>query len=346
MSELRVFGLVLGLIGIYFAFSNYRGVNWKKSQFMVTLFFSLACMFISLAPGLIDFLPRALNMEDGERGRLLALIITAIFVLFFLFLSLRDKEVELRRELDELIRKVSLADFDTDYEEHLKPIMVLIPAFNEADNLSILLKKIPKSVCGYDVGCIVIDDGSEDSTQETTLVNGFICIKNIINKGQGSACRLGYELLKRKAVVEAIVTIDADNQHDPDEMSRLVSPILKGDCDLVIGSRRLGSSTYSDVVRAVGVTVFTWIINFVTGANVTDCSSGYKAFSRVALNRIELFEDQFQSAEVIVVSAKAGLKIKEVPITMSARQAGTTKKGGTLRYGYNFFKVLVKSWWR
>ncbi len=140
--------------------------------------------------------------------------------------------------------------------------------------------------------------------------------------------------------------MDADNQHLPKEIEKLVAPILSNQYDLVIGSRILGESFKSSVMRDTGINIFTKTINFITGTKLTDCSSGFRAFNVNKMSSLNLREEQFQTAEVIVEAAKKGLRIGEVPITIVERKHGTSKKGKDIKYGLFFAKTILKSWWR
>ena len=123
----------------------------------------------------------------------------------------------------------------------LKPITIVIPAFNEEENLKHLLPRIPKSILGKEVATIVIDDASQDRTSEIARRFGATPIRNYINRGQGSASKLGYDILL-VFDVEFGVTMDGDNQHRPEDLESLLTPVIKGEKDLVIGSRVLGAA--------------------------------------------------------------------------------------------------------
>jgi len=192
---------------------------------------------------------------------------------------------------------------------------------------------------------LVIDDGSIDGTDEVAMNAGYLSVSNIINRGQGSASRLGYDILIKHQVSVGI-TMDADNQHRPEDMSRLITPIMEDQFDLVIGSRVLGSHEKVSWFRNLGITLFSRIISIVTGHTFTDSSSGYKAFNVKRLKDIRLTENQFQSSEVLIESCKKGLRIGEVPIVINHRSHGTSKKGKDLIYGFNFAKTIIKTWWR
>ncbi|MEM3101514.1 MAG: glycosyltransferase family 2 protein, partial [Candidatus Nitrosotenuis sp.] len=226
-----------------------------------------------------------------------------------------------------------------------KDIMIIIPAYNEAENLKELLPRIPQKIRDKRVGVIVIDDGSTDDTRNVVTQTGHIVVSNKINRGQGGASRLGYDILVKNNI-HIGVTMDADNQQLPEEIEKLVGPILDDKFDLVIGSRVLGKTNKTTLLRNIGIKIFTKIVNFVTGLKLTDCSSGFKAFKVKEISKLNLREEQFQAAEVIIEAAKKGLKICEIPITMAERKYGKSKKGKDLRYGIFFAKTIFKSWWR
>ena len=100
------------------------------------------------------------------------------------------------------------------------------------------------------------------------------------------------------------------------------------------------------MARNLGIGVFTRLINFLGGTHVTDVANGYRAIRADRLAEIVFTEDQFHNPELLLGAARAGLRIREVPVTIRVRSAGTSKKGGTLRYGYGFLRVIVRSWLR
>ena len=162
-----------------------------------------------------------------------------IGLLIFSFVYVTLKIGNNKSLIDKLITQIS---YDNSHLEisSFKEIMILIPAFNEGDNLKKLLPTIPKKIQDLEVGILVIDDGSEDDTGLVAKEFNAIVVKNIINRGQGSASKLGYKFLKDFKVVSIGVTMDADNQHRAEDIEALISPIIKGNSDLVIGSRMLG----------------------------------------------------------------------------------------------------------
>ncbi len=289
---------------------------------------------------------KILKLEPQYRGRVLFLLISSNIILWFLFLYVKTRLDEYRYQFDLLIRKLGQEEVEVSMKNvSHNEIMVIIPAYNEAENLKDLLKRMPQKIKDKKVSVIVIDDGSTDNTRDVVIQAGYIVVHNKINRGQGAASRLGYDILVKNNIPIG-VTMDADNQQLPEEIERLVEPILNNKFDLVIGSRVLGKAHKTTFLRSGGIKIFTKIINLVTGLKLTDCSSGFKAFKVNEIHKLNLREEQFQSAEVIIEAAKKGLRIGEVPITIVKRKHGVSKKGRDLKYGLFFAKTVLKSWWK
>ena len=142
---------------------------------------------------------------------------------------------------------------------------MVIPAYNEADNIQIVLSNMPATVCGKKTQAIVVVDGGSDGTEQVVRSLGFPVIVNPINRGGGAALRVGYQAaIDRKA--DIVVTLDADGQHLPEEMERLVEPILNNQADFVNGSRVLGSFERENAIRSMGVVVFKLDYQYINGA--------------------------------------------------------------------------------
>jgi len=346
-SNLRLIGLIVGIIGLIITFFFYRGPKWKKTNFVISALFNILLIAVCLNPNLLNSLRDFFALKEAERGRILALLIVSNIFLFFFTLYIKSKLDDSRHQFDLLVRSLGLEDIETshDINTKIKPIMVIIPALNEAENLKCLLDNIPDKVMDYDVGVIVIDDGSDDDTYGVALESGHLVARNRINRGQGAASRLGYDILKKYGV-KIGVTMDADNQHLPSDIEKLVVPILNGKYDFIVGSRILGEQHGGSFIRSTGVHVFSRIINIATGLKLTDCSSGFKAFNMDKMAEIDLREEQFQAAEVLVKVSKKGLRISEVPISVMSRRFGHSKKGTNVMYGMSFFKTILKYWWR
>lgn len=224
------------------------------------------------------------------------------------------------------------------------PLVVLIAALDEADSIAEVVASVPGSVAGLRSECLVVDDGSTDGTAGAAEAAGALVCRLETNLGQGRALRVGYGLAAERGAT-VIVTMDADGQFAAAEMGRLVEPIVSGQADFVNGSRRLGRSETADPVRRAGVVVFGGLVSLLTGTRITDPANGYRAFTAEVPARVPLRQVQYQTAELLIGALGLGFRVLEAPVTVRARAAGTTKKGGNLRYGYRFGRVVVTTWW-
>ena len=257
----------------------------------------------------------------------------------------RRRSAEL--QLGDLVRETAL---DLVGFDHRRPtvepeIAIVIAAYNEADGIGGVLAALPSELSGHRVTPIVVVDGGSDDTAGVVERAGHIAVSHRINRGQGDALRTGFALaLERQAAV--VVTMDADGQHRPDELPNLVQPVLADEADYVQGSRYLG--TYDDAggERDAGIRVFTAIINGVSGAGITDCTNGYRAIRGDALGRLRLEEPRFSASEIIIESARRGLRMQEVSVHIQSREFGESKKPRRLAYPIGYLGAIVRTWRR
>ena len=198
-------------------------------------------------------------------------------------------------------------------------VIVAMPAYNEERYIGTLVLKARK----YTDEVMVIDDGSIDGTAEISGLAGAIVIKHPENKGKGVAIQRILDEVKKK-IPDVLVLLDADSQHNPDEIPRLIKPVLNG-YDLVIGSRE-GTKKSIPFYRRIGQKILLHSTRILTRNRITDSESGFRAFSRRAITELKLSQKGFAvESEMIAVAEEKGLKITEVPIS-----AKYTKDGSTL----------------
>ena len=348
MSTLRIFGCLIGIIGLVATFLVYRGARWNKSNFIFLALLNISLISITINPNILNVLRDALSLQTAYRGRIIALLIVSnIFLLFYIFFT-KLKIDNIHLQFDRLVRSLGSKDLDQNVElvKCIKPAMILIPAYNEEENLTSLLPLIPRQIDGVEIGVLVVDDGSHDNTYAAvTAIPGICVVKNLINRGGGAALRLGYDILQ-KAGVDYCVTMDADGQHRPDDIKNVLLPIIENRFDCVIGSRILGDREKANWLRITGVYFFGRIVSALLGKKITDPSSGFRAFRMEAMASIQLQEDQYHTSELIIEAVRKGLRIGEVPITILRRKFGKSKKGKDLAYGFHFAKIIIKTWWR
>jgi hypothetical protein len=348
MSTLRIFGCLIGIVGMFTTFLVYRGARWNRSNFIMLAMLNISLIAVTINPNILNALRDALSLQTAYRGRIIALlIISNIFLLFYIFFT-KLKLDNIHFQFDRLVRSLGSQEVEQNQEliKCIQPAMVLIPAYNEVENLKALLPMIPRQIEGIPIGVLVVDDGSEDdSFLVASEMNDICVVKNIINRGGGAALRLGYDILQ-KAGVRYCITMDADGQHRPDDIKNLLLPIIDDRYDCVIGSRILGEREKSSRFRIAGVYVFGRIVSILLGKRITDPSSGFRAFRMEAMASIRLHEDQYHTSELIIEAVKKGLRIGEVPITILKRKFGQSKKGKDLAYGIHFARIIFKTWWR
>ena len=192
-------------------------------------------------------------------------------------------------------------------------VIIGIPAFNEEKNIGAIVAKLKMK---YE-HVIVCDDGSLDMTQAIATSLGAIVVKHSTNLGYGAAIRTIFNEAK-KVDGDVLVTFDADGQHKISEIDSVLKPISENKADVVIGSRFLGSTKDLPKYRKIGIKTITGLTNTLTGGNITDAQSGFRAYSKKVLNEISPTESGMGiSTEILIKSSKKQMRISEIPITIS-----------------------------
>jgi glycosyltransferase involved in cell wall biosynthesis len=227
------------------------------------------------------------------------------------------------------------------------PVAIVIPAYNEEPTVADVVAGIPDRVAGLLAEVIVVVDGAHDATAVKAAGAGALVCDVPVNRGQGSALKLGYWLARARGA-HVIVTIDADGQYEPAEIDRVVEPILGGRADFVSGSRRLGRELTTDRIRHLGVIVFGVLISLLVRHRITDPACGLRAMRAEVTAAVTLEQPQYQASELMISAALNGYRLAEVPTTMRDRggHATGTKKGGNLGYGVRFARAAFHTWMR
>ena len=194
-------------------------------------------------------------------------------------------------------------------------VLVCIPAFNEAKSIGAIVGKAKS----YATEVIVCDDGSVDETYNAAKAAGALVIRHPVNKGYGAAVKTLF-CAARERNADVMVTLDSDGQHDPSQIPRVIAPILNEGFDLVIGSRFLDNDDKKKVpaYRTFGIKTITKFAQLASYDNITDAQSGFRAYGKNALSKIDLVEEGMAvSTEILVRAGEKNLMIKEVPITIT-----------------------------
>ena len=215
-------------------------------------------------------------------------------------------------------------------------VIIGIPAFNEENNIGPIVVKLKKK---YD-HVVVCDDGSSDMTQTIASSLGAIVVRHEKNLGYGAAIKTIFNESK-KIDADVLVTFDADGQHQISEIDTVLKPLSDNKTDIVIGSRFLGTTKNLPKYRKFGIKTITGLTNTMTGSNLSDAQSGFRAYSKKALNEISLTDSGMGiSTEILIKCAKKNMKIIEVPITISYENNSHSKE--PLSHGASVIVSTVK----
>ena len=207
-----------------------------------------------------------------------------------------------------------------EYNE-MKRILIVIPAFNEERIIKEVIQEIKKS--GYS-NIIIVDDGSFDDTAEISHNESVLVLRHIINRGKGAAIKTGIEAAKILNA-PAVVTIDADGQHDPKDIKKMVKKIEEG-YDIILGTRMSNAKAMPipKIIANYLGNIFTWLFY---GIWVSDSQCGFRAYSKKALSLIDTQGDRYEyDSEVIKEISRHKLKFVEVPIDIRYTQYSMHKK--------------------
>jgi Glycosyl transferase family 2 len=344
LSALRILGTLTGVLVI--AFAVWRRRSLRNGDVLVLIGAGIVLLLVGLTD-VLDALLSFFSFERGGGGRILGLAVFAVIVLFVLTMRSLVQNGRIERKLSATLEGIAWEEFRAAGlpERFRDRIAIVIPAYNEEDNIAHVLERIPPTVCGLGTAVLVMDDGSRDSTGEIAREHGAAVARHVTNLGGGAALRTGYRLMVDSGS-KIVVTLDADGQHRPEEMAKLVQPILDGTVDMAHGSRVLGHAEPNHFAREMGIVFFNRLVSLITRTKVTDCSNGYRAVRTSVLPQLVLRQEQFHTSEFMIEAIKRGIPATEVGVTVDQRLHGHSKKPAVVRYGLGFTNAIVRSWLR
>ncbi len=205
-------------------------------------------------------------------------------------------------------------------------VYVVVPAYNEAQAIGETLR----ALCPLYPNVVVVDDGSSDGTSQAAKQAGATVLRHIINCGQGAALQTGIDFALLHGA-RYVVTFDADGQHGVADIARLLTPIVAGEYDIVLGSRFLGPPVSMPRPRRFVLRLGVLLTNLVSRVELTDAHNGLRAFSRRAAQRIDIHLDRMAHAsEIIDQIRNSGLPYREVPVDVRYTEY-SLRKGQPLR---------------
>jgi glycosyltransferase involved in cell wall biosynthesis len=210
--------------------------------------------------------------------------------------------------------------------------LVFIPAWNEADSVAAVIADVHERLRGADV--LVVDDGSTDGTAAQAAAAGATVASLPFNQGLGAALQTGYLYALREGY-DFCAHLDADGQHPPAEVARLLEEVRADRADLVIGSRYrepgegadgVGGDDYKPTIsRRIGTSVFRFFLTLATRQRFTDTTSGMRAANRRVMELFsQSYSPDFAEIESLQLAVRQGLRVEEVPVRMLERAGGSS----------------------
>lgn len=219
-------------------------------------------------------------------------------------------------------------------------VIAIIPAYNEAPNIQKIIEETRK----YVGSIIVIDDGSEDNTAELARSMNVRVIRNNRNLGKGAAIKRGLFECSRYNV-DIVITLDADGQHDPAEIPKILKPIEEGQAEIVIGSR-YERSHLNEIpkYRRIGLSIINSMNRLLIESHVSDSQSGFRAYAKSALGAIADYSTTGYGAETeqLASAEYLGLRILEVPINIRYHELNKTSKRNPVVHGANILSTILR----
>lgn len=202
-------------------------------------------------------------------------------------------------------------------------ILLIIPAYNEAQNIDYVIQNIIRNYPQYDY--VIVNDGSTDNTYDICKQRGYNVLNLSVNLGIGGAVQAGYLYAKRNHY-DIAVQIDGDGQHDVAYVKDVIEPILQGKADVVVGSRfvkKEGFQTTSS--RRMGISLLSLFIKICTGKRIYDVTSGFRAANSKFIDVYGMdYPRDYPEPEALVIAMVYGGTVCEVPVVMKERQGGTS----------------------
>jgi len=200
--------------------------------------------------------------------------------------------------------------------------LVVIPAHNEEQNIRTVIHSVKR--LHPDIKIVVVNDGSTDGTSMAARQTGEALVIDLpFNLGIGGAVQTGY-LFAWRSGYDTVIQVDADGQHDPAELYKLIACMEKGEADCCIGSRFARNTDYRQTLfRMLGIRILASIIRWTSGRRFTDPTSGFRAVNRSVIRVFaDDYPDDYPEAEAIVILERMGFRVRETAVRMNYRMSG------------------------
>ena len=221
-------------------------------------------------------------------------------------------------------------------------VLIILPCFNEEQSIGSILQQLKNiKVPNCEFTALPVNDGSTDNTITEIKKHSSTYVDLPKNLGIGGAVQSGLKYA-HKNNFDMAVQMDGDGQHPPLELIKIISPILNNETDVCIGSRFIDKEGFqSSFLRRVGINFLSGLIKLRCGQTVLDCTSGYRAFNKKAIEEcVKYYPKKYPEPESALYLIKKGIRVKEIPVIMEARDGGTSSISG-LRGIYYMLKVSL-----
>ncbi len=222
-------------------------------------------------------------------------------------------------------------------------LVIQIPCYNEQEALPVVLGDLPCHIEGIDrIEVLIIDDGSTDDTAGVALRCGIRhLVKFPKHRGLAEAFSAGLDYAIRQGA-DIIVNTDADNQYKGQDIARLIEPILKGDADIVIGNRNIGQITEFSLTKKCLQRFGSWTVKQLSGLDIPDATTGFRAYSRHAALRLNVFTKFSYTLETIIAAGNKGLRVVNINIETNASCRASRLHRSTTEYLKKQIATLIR----
>jgi len=290
--------------------------------FWPVIIFWAIVLTIATEPSVIDTLMNSTAL--GNNAQFL-LILSVGFILYLLLTQVRRSE-NVSLDLHKVVRNIAISNFKQNLKNPEKTdVIIVICAKNESNTIGHVIDSINSENLPFSYKILVVNDGSIDDTAQIAKEKGAYVINHVYNLGLGSAIKTGF-IVSKIFHPNIIINIDADGQHDPKYIPKIVSILQNGETDLVYGSRFTHESNYdSSTLKLVGNKFYTNLVSRITKFPFTDVTSGYRGIKSQKLNSIYFVSEGNFAIELAIRAARNGLKITEIPTNAKIRNQGQSQ---------------------
>ncbi len=222
-------------------------------------------------------------------------------------------------------------------------LIIQIPCYNEEESLPITFSAIPKQIKGIDeIEILIINDGSSDNTVNVAKKLG---VHHIVSFSKNLGLARAFDAGLKNSVklgADIIVNLDADNQYCADDIEKLIEPIIEHKADIVIGARPIDTIRHFSIFKKFLQKLGSFVMKRISGADISDAPSGFRAFSKEAALKINIFDNYTYTMESIIQAQRKGLSILSVPIRVNDDLRPSRLVKNNFNYIFRSAKTMIR----